>query len=108
MTWLTLSYVVGDFLSRIEDVILDETTWSTLSHVMVITLHFICNIVHHIFEVGGLDFIFRQIQKQLFQFSVFQQYLEQLVAAPFDLATTTLGECSFFSLFMFLIRFSIQ
>ncbi|CAI9292499.1 unnamed protein product [Lactuca saligna] len=35
-TWLTLSYVMGDFSSQVEDVILDEMTWSTLSHVMVI------------------------------------------------------------------------
>ena len=58
---------------------------------------FVCNLLHHIFEVGSLDFIFRQIQKHQFQFSVFQRYLEQLVAAPFDLATTTQG-----SLFLFL------
>ena len=98
MTWLTLSYVVGDFSSREEDVILDETTWSTLSHVMV-TIHCIClqSFAPHFFEVGSLDFIFQQILKQQFQFSVFQQYLKQLVAAPFDLATTTQG-----SLFLFL------
>ncbi|CAI9280251.1 unnamed protein product [Lactuca saligna] len=40
-TWLTLSYVVEDFSSREEDVILDEMTRSTFSHIMVI-IHCIC------------------------------------------------------------------
>ena len=86
----------GFFIAREEMPFLTRRRGRHFPMSWLLHIAFVCNLLHHIFGVGSLDFIFRQIQKQQFQFSVFRRYLKQLVAAPFDLATTTQGSLFFF------------